>query len=44
MRWLQEKKSNWGIKFSGFVSSEIFFNSKQQVTARKGDVILYPKK
>ena len=40
----QEKETNWGIKFSGFVSSEAFFDTRDMVSAREDDVILYPKK
>lgn len=39
-----QEKNNFGVKFSGFVSSEAFFDSRQQITAREGDVLLYPAK
>ena len=37
-------QNDFGVKLSGFVSSEVFFDSRQQVTAREGDVLLYPAK
>jgi len=36
-----EKK--FGIKFSGFVKTDIFFDSRQTVTARDGHFLLYPQ-
>ncbi len=41
---IAQEVSNFGVKFSGFVSSEVIFDSRQQVTAREGDVLLYPTK
>lgn len=38
----QKAEDSFGVKFSGFVSSEAFFDTRQQVSAREGDVILYP--
>ena len=40
----QKEKNNFGVKFSGFVSSEAFFDTRQQVTSREGDILLYPAK
>ncbi len=42
-----EKKEdpNWGIKFSGFIRNDIFFDSRQVVSARpanQGELLLYP--
>jgi hypothetical protein len=39
----QEKK-NWRIKFSGFVNSQLFYNTRQMVDAREGMLSLFPKK
>lgn len=39
----QEKEKKFGIKFSGFVKADIFFDSRQTVTARDGHFMLYPK-
>lgn len=38
----QEEKK-FGIKFGGFVKSDIFFDSRQTVDARYGHFLLYPK-
>jgi hypothetical protein len=37
-----QKKAKFGIKFSGFVKSDIIFDSRQTVTAREGHFLLYP--
>lgn len=39
----EEKKSLFGIKFSGFVKTDIFFDSRQVVTSREGHFLLYPE-
>ena len=33
---------DWGIKFSGFVKSDHFFDTRQTVAAREGHFLLYP--
>ena len=38
-----EKKPLFGIKFSGFVKTDIFFDSRQTVAAREGHFLLYPE-
>ncbi|RLD57690.1 MAG: hypothetical protein DRJ05_09280 [Bacteroidetes bacterium] len=38
----QEEKK-FGIKFHGFVKSDIFFDSRQTADAREGHFLLYPK-
>ncbi|NQV02830.1 MAG: hypothetical protein HQ542_09300, partial [Bacteroidia bacterium] len=38
-----DKKPLFGIKFSGFVKTDIFFDSRQVVTAREGHFLLYPE-
>lgn len=38
----QDNKS-FGIKFSGFVKTDIFWDSRQTVAAREGHFLLYPK-
>jgi len=38
----QEEKK-FGIKFHGFVKTDIFFDSRQTVDAREGHFLLYPK-
>lgn len=42
-----EKKADpgWGIKFSGFIRNDVFFDSRQVVSARpanQGELLLYP--
>jgi len=37
----QEKKA-FGIKFSGFVKNDFFYDSRQTVTAREGHFLLWP--
>ncbi|MCD4731939.1 MAG: hypothetical protein K8R74_15135 [Bacteroidales bacterium] len=39
----QEKEKKFGIKFSGFVKTDIFFDSRQTWDARDGQFLLYPK-
>lgn len=39
----QEKEKKFGIKFSGFVKTDIFFDSRQTADARDGQFLLYPK-
>jgi len=39
----QEKEKKFGIKFSGFVKTDIFFDSRQTWDARDGHFLLYPK-
>jgi len=36
------KKPKFGIKLSGFVKTDIFFDSRQVITAREGHFLLYP--
>lgn len=38
----QEKENNFGIKFSGFVKNDMFFDTRQNVTAREGHFLLWP--
>jgi len=38
----EEEKSKWGIKFSGFVSTDYFYDSRQVVCARQGHFLLWP--
>ncbi len=38
----EEEKSQWGIKFSGFISSDYFYDSRQVVCARQGHFLLWP--
>ena len=40
--YAQEEEPSYGIKFSGFVKSDFFFDSRQTVTAREGHLLLYP--
>lgn len=37
-----QEKSDFGIKFSGFVKSDFFFDSRQTVAAREGHFLLWP--
>ena len=39
----QTDKDEFGIKFSGFVKNDMFFDSRQTVSAREGHLLLYPK-
>ncbi len=36
--------NKWGIKFSGFVNSQLFYDSRQMIDAREGMVSLFPQK
>ncbi|MCF8380275.1 MAG: hypothetical protein K9H49_11895 [Bacteroidales bacterium] len=38
----QDEKANFGIKFSGFVKTDFFFDSRQTVNAREGHFLLWP--
>lgn len=38
----EQKKPAFGIKFSGFVKTDIFFDSREVITARQGHFLLYP--
>ena len=38
----QKEQSKFGIKFSGFVKSDFFFDSRQTVSAREGHFLLWP--
>lgn len=38
-----EKKPVFGISFSGFVKTDIFYDSRQVVSLREGHFLLYPK-
>ncbi|MCF8369213.1 MAG: hypothetical protein K9G76_09235 [Bacteroidales bacterium] len=40
---LAQEAEKFGIKFSGFVKSDVFFDSRQTVDARDGHFLLYPK-
>lgn len=40
---LSQEEKKFGIKFSGFVKTDIFFDSRQTVDARDGQFLLYPK-
>ncbi|MCB2219958.1 MAG: hypothetical protein KQI35_06140 [Bacteroidetes bacterium] len=37
-----QDKSKFGIKFSGFVNSDLYFDSRQTIDARDGFFLLYP--
>ncbi|PLX22847.1 MAG: hypothetical protein C0600_16165, partial [Ignavibacteria bacterium] len=39
----QQEKDEFGISFSGFVKTDIIFDSRQTVTARDGHFLLYPE-
>ncbi len=39
---LAQNKSKFGIKFTGFVKTDIFFDSRQNVAVREGHFYLYP--
>lgn len=41
LSFAQEEK-DFGIKFSGFVKSDVFFDSRQTIDAREGHFLLYP--
>lgn len=38
----QEKEKDFGIKFSGFIKNDFFFDSRQTVSAREGHFLLWP--
>ena len=38
----EEHKSEWGIKFSGFINTDYFYDSRQVVCARCGHFLLWP--
>jgi hypothetical protein len=38
----QEEKKEFGIKFSGFIKSDFFYDSRQTVNIREGHFLLYP--
>ncbi|MCD4736042.1 MAG: hypothetical protein K8R53_08370 [Bacteroidales bacterium] len=40
---ISQEEKKFGIKFSGFVKTDIFFDSRQSVTARDGHFLLYPQ-
>ncbi len=40
----QEEKKDYGIKFSGFVKGDFFYDTRQNVTAREGHFLLWPEK
>jgi hypothetical protein len=37
-----QEENKFGIKFSGFVKSDVFFDSRQTIDAREGHFLLYP--
>jgi len=37
-----QEKSSYGISFSGFVKSDVFFDTRQNVSIREGHFLLYP--
>ena len=39
----QEGKKDFGIKFSGFVKNDVYFDSRQTVSAREGHFLLWPQ-
>ena len=39
----QEEEKKFGIKFSGFVKNDAFFDSRQTVSVREGHFLLYPQ-
>lgn len=40
--YAQDSKPGFGISFSGFVKTDIIFDSRQTVSAREGHFLLYP--
>lgn len=38
-----EDKKDFGISFSGFVKNDVFYDSRQTVSAREGHFLLWPK-
>jgi hypothetical protein len=41
--FLNAQDKSYGIKFSGFVKNDFFFDSRQTVDVREGHFLLYPK-
>lgn len=41
---VKAQNSDYGIKFSGFVKTDIIFDSRQTVNIREGHFLLYPEK
>lgn len=39
----QEEEKKWGIKFHGFVKTDIIYDSRQSLAVREGHFHLYPK-
>ncbi|MBS3776362.1 MAG: hypothetical protein KGY70_14300 [Bacteroidales bacterium] len=39
----EEKSQDFGIRFNGYVKNDAFFDSRQNVTAREGHFLLWPK-
>lgn len=39
----QTEKQSFGISFSGFVKTDLFYDSRQSVTIREGHFLLYPQ-
>lgn len=39
----QEEEPKFGIKFSGFVKSDFFFDTRQTISIREGHFLLWPK-
>ncbi len=39
----EEKEKKFGVKFSGFIKSDLYVDSRQTVDARLGHFLLYPK-
>ncbi len=40
---ISQEEKKFGIKFHGFVKTDIFFDSRQTIDAREGHFLLYPK-
>jgi len=38
----QDEEKKFGVKFSGFIKNDMFFDSRQTVTARDGHFLLWP--
>ena len=38
----QEEENSFGIKFSGFVKTDVFWDSRQTVAVREGHFLLWP--
>ncbi|HKL37685.1 MAG TPA: hypothetical protein VJ876_02255 [Bacteroidales bacterium] len=38
----QETKSDFGIRFQGFIKNDVFYNTRQTVSAREGHFMLWP--